>query len=132
LLLNQVKRQGAPRNKNWPGQLSILKRVAAAMSATTTLYILEQFWDRQPNSTAAFCFQQTSLYFTCIANGNSQMYHSSDMLCCLAESGLNVIDDRDEVGISHAAQVPQGLRRVAADVRRPFIKIQRVRRLPIP
>jgi hypothetical protein len=80
---------------------SILQRTAGAMSATTTLYILELFWDRQPNATAAFCLQQTSLYFACIANGNSQMYHSADLLRCLAESGLKVIEDRDEVGAYH-------------------------------
>lgn len=81
--------------------VSILRRAAQTMSADTTLYILELFWDRQPNETAAFCLQQTSLYFACIANGNSQMYHSADLLRCLDESGLRVIDDRDEVGLYH-------------------------------
>src|SRR5204863_9556164 len=81
--------------------VSILRRAARAMNSTSLLYILELFWDRQPNETAAFCLQQTSLYFTCIANGNSQMYHSSDMMRCIAESGLRVIDDRDQVGQYH-------------------------------
>lgn len=81
--------------------ISILQRAAQAMNADSTLYILELFWDRQPNETAAFCLQQTSLYFTCIANGNSQMYHSSDLLRCLEESGLKVIEDRDQVGFYH-------------------------------
>jgi ubiquinone/menaquinone biosynthesis C-methylase UbiE len=81
--------------------VSILQRAARAMNADSTLYILELFWDRQPNEAAAFCLQQTSLYFTCIANGNSQMYHSSDLLRCLAESGLKVIEDRDQVGLYH-------------------------------
>ncbi len=81
--------------------VSILRRAARAMEATSTLYILELFWDRQPNETAAFCLQQTSLYFTCIANGNSQMYHSADLLRCLAESGFKVIEDRDQVGLYH-------------------------------
>lgn len=81
--------------------VSILKRAARAMDERTTLHILELFWDRQPNETAAFCLQQTSLYFTCIANGNSQMYHSSDLLRCLAESGLTVVDQRDRVGQYH-------------------------------
>jgi hypothetical protein len=71
------------------------------MDANGTLYILELFWDRQSNETAAFCLQQTSLYFTCIANGNSQMYHSADLLRCLAEANLKVIDDRDQVGLYH-------------------------------
>ena len=80
---------------------SILRRAAAAMSAGDTLYILELFWDRQPNEVAAFCLQQTSLYFTCIANGKSQMYHSSDMLRCIAEAGLVVTESNDEVGLYH-------------------------------
>lgn len=81
--------------------VSILRRAARAMSPESTLCILELFWDRQPNETAAFCLQQTSLYFTCIANGNSQMYHSSDLMRCLSESGLKVIEDRDQVGLYH-------------------------------
>lgn len=81
--------------------VSILRRAAQAMNMGSTLYILELFWDRQPNEAAAFCLQQTSLYFTCIANGNSQMYHSADLLRCLATSGLTVIEDRDQVGLYH-------------------------------
>jgi hypothetical protein len=81
--------------------ISILKRAAQAMNTESALYILELFWDRQPNEAAAFCLQQTSLYFTCIANGNSQMYHSSDLLRCIAKSGLKVIEDRDQVGLYH-------------------------------
>jgi len=79
----------------------ILRRTAQAMNAGSTLYILELFWDRQPNEAAAFCLQQTSLYFTCIANGNSQMYHSADLMHCLDESGLALVEDRDEVGLYH-------------------------------
>jgi len=81
--------------------VSILRRAASSMTTESRLFILELFWDRQPNETAAFCLQQTSLYFTCIANGNSQMYHSSDLLRCLAESGLEVAEDRDQVGLYH-------------------------------
>ncbi len=81
--------------------ISILQRTARAMGAGSTLYILELFWDRQPNETAAFCLQQTSLYFTCIANGNSQMYHSSDLMQALTESGLTVVEERDQVGLYH-------------------------------
>ena len=71
------------------------------MAPGGSLQILELFWDRQPNETAAFCLQQTSLYFTCIANGNSQMYHSSDVLKCVAASGLTLVEERDQVGQYH-------------------------------
>jgi Predicted O-methyltransferase len=81
--------------------VSILQRAALSMEPHTHLYILELFWDRQPNETAAFCLQQTSLYFTCIANGNSQMYHSSDMKRCLEEAGLRIVEERDQVGPYH-------------------------------
>lgn len=81
--------------------VSILRRTARAMSAESTVCILELLWDRQPNEIAAFCLQQTSLYFACIANGNSQMYHSSDLIRCVNESGLKVIEDRNEVGLYH-------------------------------
>jgi ubiquinone/menaquinone biosynthesis C-methylase UbiE len=81
--------------------VSILRRVARSLTAGGTLYILELFWDRQQNETAAFCLQQTSLYFACIANGNSQMYHSADMLRCLRESNLKLIEERDRVGRFH-------------------------------
>ena len=81
--------------------VSILRRAARALPPHGTLHILELFWDRQPNEIAAFCLQQTSLYFACIANGNSQMYHSADMMRCIAESGLEVTGQRDQVGLYH-------------------------------
>ncbi len=84
-----------------PQIVSILRRAVRVMTAETTLHILDLFWDRQPNETAAFCLQQTSLYFTCIANGNSQIYQSSDLKRCLAESGLRVVEERDQVGQYH-------------------------------
>jgi len=81
--------------------VSILRRAGRALPAGGALHILELLWDRQPNEIAAFCLQQTSLYFACIANGNSQMYHSTDILRCIAESGLEVTGQRDQVGLYH-------------------------------
>ena len=81
--------------------VSILQRATRAMTPATTLSILEPYWDRQRNATAAFALQQTSLYFTAIANGNSQLYAAKDMLRCIAASGLHVVEDRDNVGPYH-------------------------------
>jgi cyclopropane fatty-acyl-phospholipid synthase-like methyltransferase len=84
------------------GQIvSILRRAARALAPGGNVHILELFWDRQPNATAAFCLQQTSLYFTCIANGNSQMYRSSDLLRCLTQAGLTLTAERDQIGQYH-------------------------------
>lgn len=81
--------------------VSILNRARGAMKDSSRLYILETYWDRQKHEAAAFCLQQTSLYFTCMANGNSQMYHSDDMKECLSEAGLQLIAETDDLGISH-------------------------------
>ena len=61
----------------------ILRKAAAVMDAHTRLFIMETYWDRQRFENAAFCLQQTSLYFTCMANGNSQMYHSQVLHDCI-------------------------------------------------
>ena len=81
--------------------VSILRRTAAAMGPGTRLFILELFWDRQPNETAAFCLQQTSLYFACLANGRSQMYRAADFLRCIEQSGLEAVSQRDQIGFYH-------------------------------
>ncbi|MDZ3798934.1 MAG: class I SAM-dependent methyltransferase [Xanthomonadales bacterium] len=79
----------------------ILRKAAAVMTAGTRLFIMETYWDRQRFENAAFCLQQTSLYFTCLANGNSQMYHSKVLHACIEEAGLKVVEEYDDVGISH-------------------------------
>lgn len=81
--------------------VSILSRAAEVMAPEDSLFILETYWDRQKYEAAAFCLQQTSLYFTCLANGNSQMYHSQDMKNCVEKAGLQVVEDTDNIGISH-------------------------------
>ena len=75
--------------------LSILTRAAKVMTPDSRLYILETFWDRQPFEAGAYCVNATSLYFTAIANGNSRMYHSKDMLNLLQQAGLYVDESRD-------------------------------------
>jgi hypothetical protein len=84
-----------------PQIVSILERARDAMGPEDNLFILEAYWDRQEHAAAAFCLQQTSLYFTCIANGNSQMYHSHDVRSCIAQAGLTIVEDVDRIGISH-------------------------------
>lgn len=84
-----------------PEVVSILERAAAVMKDDSELFILEAYWDRQEHPAAAFCLQQTSLYFTCMANGNSQMYHSDDIRDCVKKAGLEVVEDIDGIGLSH-------------------------------
>jgi len=81
--------------------LSILERAAAAMDQHSRLYILDLFWDRQEYEAAAFSINCISIYFTCMANGNSRMYHSKDMIKLIHKAGLYVDEDIDHIGAGH-------------------------------
>jgi len=81
--------------------LQILKRAAQSMSEYTRLFILETYWDRQKFDISTFCLNNTSLYFTAMANGNSRMYHSEDMIRLIKEAGLTIENITDDLGISH-------------------------------
>lgn len=80
--------------------LALLKRARAALAPGGRIYIMETFWDRQPNDVASLCLQGTSLYFTCMANGTSRMYHSQDFLDLIQAAEL-VVDKDEGVGMSH-------------------------------
>ena len=81
--------------------VSILKRCHEAISEDQYVLILEAFWDTQRFETAAFCLQQTSIYFTAMANGNSQMYHSEVFIRCIEQAGFEVEERLDDIGLSH-------------------------------
>jgi ubiquinone/menaquinone biosynthesis C-methylase UbiE len=87
--------------------VSILKRCKKALNPNGHIFILETFWDRQRFEASAFSLQQTSLYFTVMANGNSQMYDSKVFIKCVEEAGLKVLDQKDAIGVSHTLLVCQ-------------------------
>ena len=66
---------------------------------------METLWDRQPNDIAAFSLTQISLYFTVMANGNSKMYHSEDMIRCIEAGGLRVENIHDGLKSGHSILV---------------------------
>jgi hypothetical protein len=80
---------------------SILTRAVKAMDEHSALYILELFWDRQKYEASSYSLNATSLYFTCLANGNSRMYHSTDMYRMIEAAGLRIEESTDHIGISH-------------------------------
>jgi SAM-dependent methyltransferase len=81
--------------------VAVLRKVRAALPPGGRVWILELFWDRQRFEAAAFSLQQTSLYFTCVANGNSQMYDSKVFLALLPRAGLAATQVTDGVGGYH-------------------------------
>jgi hypothetical protein len=82
--------------------VSILKRCHEALTDDGFVYILEPFWDRQRFEAAAFSLQQTSLYFTAIANGNSQMYDSRVFIKCIEKANFEVVEQIDQIGVSQS------------------------------
>jgi cyclopropane fatty-acyl-phospholipid synthase-like methyltransferase len=79
----------------------LLKRAYNALDDDGALYILETYWDKQAFEASTYSLHATSLYFTAIANGNSQMYHSNDMVKLVEASGLYIDKIVENIGVSH-------------------------------
>ena len=80
--------------------VSILKRCAKAIGDDGYVFIMEPYWDLQKFEVAAFCLHQTSIYFTALANGNSQMYSARNFFRCIDEAGLEIVEQVDNIGLS--------------------------------
>ena len=101
--------------------VGILTRAREAMTEGTRLFIMETFWDRQRFEPAAFCLTMTSLYFTAIANGNSKMYHSDDMMRLVRKAGLEIEAIHDGLGQGHSILVvhsSQSIVRLRSEIKR--------------
>ena len=81
--------------------VSILSRCADAIDEHAGIFILEPFWDRQRFVTSSFCLMMTSLYFTSMANGNSQMYRSDLFFSLIERAGLRIETIKDHIGMGH-------------------------------
>lgn len=81
---------------------SVLLKAKNSLSEDGNIFIMETFWDRQEYETATYCLTMTSLYFTAMANGNSQMYHSDDMIKIIEKIGLKVEEIYDNLAFGHS------------------------------
>ena len=81
--------------------LGLLKRSYDALDENGSLLILETYWDKQEFEASTYSLHATSLYFTAIANGNSQMYHSDDMSKLIDKSGFYIDEFIENIGVSH-------------------------------
>lgn len=79
----------------------ILEKCHRALAEGGSVFINETFWDRQQFEASALSLQMTSLYFTTMANGNSQMYDSKVFLALIDKAGFEIVRDIDNVGQSH-------------------------------
>ncbi len=81
--------------------VELLRRGKEAMNENSSLFIMETYWDKQAFEASTYSLHATSLYFTNIANGCSQMYHSEDMLKLIDQAGLYVDESFENIGVSH-------------------------------
>jgi len=76
----------------------ILKKAGEACNNSTDVFIFEPFWDMQRFDAASYSLQATSLYFTCMANGNSKMYNFKEFEKTIINSGFNVVQAWHNLG----------------------------------
>ena len=81
--------------------LRLLQRVRKAIKPGATVFILELFWDSQKYDAAAYSLNATSLYFTCLANGNSRFYRADEFIQIVEEAGFKVENKTDNIGLGH-------------------------------
>ena len=81
--------------------VNLVRNARNAMDDKAELFIMETLWDKQRFEASTYSLHATSLYFTCIANGNSRMYHSEDLHRLVKEAGLRVVEVFEDIGVSH-------------------------------
>lgn len=81
--------------------VSILERARRALAPQGRIYIIETYWDNQEHTAARFVIAMTSLYFACLANGNSKMYRADDMRGCVQRAGLRIERELERFSSSH-------------------------------
>jgi ubiquinone/menaquinone biosynthesis C-methylase UbiE len=88
--------------------VSILERARRALAPHGRVYIVDTYWDNQQHAAARFVLAMTSLYFACLANGNSRMYRSDDMRACVQSAGLHIEREVEHLTLSHTMFVCRG------------------------
>src|SRR5690554_1419984 len=79
----------------------ILKKCHEVADENTVVFINETFWDLQDFEAGAFILQMTSLYFTTMANGCSQMYNSKVFFKIIDQAGFKIVEQHNMQGLAH-------------------------------
>ena len=72
----------------------ILNQLTKIANKNTRILVVELFWDNQRFEAAEYCLLGTSLYFTCIANGNSRMYSEKDFKKIISKTKLKIVNQQ--------------------------------------
>lgn len=77
---------------------SIMARLRRSLRADCDVFVLEPLWDAQRFEAASYSLHATSLYFTCMANGNSKMYSSGELVSAIERAGYRLAGRDDGLG----------------------------------
>jgi len=76
---------------------SIMRNVGSAVP-DADFFVLDPLWDMQKFEASAYSLQATSLYFTCMANGNSKMYRFSEIANAIEKGGFTLLESHFNLG----------------------------------
>jgi hypothetical protein len=76
----------------------ILAKVSRAVGPETDVYVMEPLWDYQRFEASAYSLQAISLYFTCMANGNSKMYRFAELNAAVERAGFELKTTHHNLG----------------------------------
>ncbi|MCI1208874.1 MAG: methyltransferase domain-containing protein [Treponema sp.] len=68
----------------------ILTKIYDYVETDTDIYVLEPLWNKQRFEASSYSLQATSLYFTCMANGNSKMYRYEELTQAIEKAGFEL------------------------------------------
>jgi hypothetical protein len=77
---------------------AILAMVGKALGKETDIWVLEPLWDMQQFPASSSSLQAASLYFNCIANGNSKMYRFGELCGAIEKAGFELKTAHHDLG----------------------------------
>jgi len=76
----------------------ILAKVERAVDNKCDVFVMEPLWDRQKYPAATYSLHATSLYFTTMANGNSKMYSTEELVLAINRAGFHLTEEHHRLG----------------------------------
>ena len=76
----------------------ILTKIYNSVDENCDVFVMEPLWDMQKYEGESYALQATSLYFTCIANGNSKMYRYGELVEAIEKAGFQLVTAHHNLG----------------------------------
>lgn len=76
----------------------ILTKIYNSVDENCDVFVMEPLWDMQKYEGESYALQATSLYFTCIANGNSKMYRYGELVDAIEKAGFKLVTAHHNLG----------------------------------